>query len=152
MRALVLVACAGCFGTLGQRGHRAPAGLAFCEPDAIAIDTLDASGAVARTVIARCDAHDAVTISDTDGFRRRLHGDYVRDAWTLAGSASLARCAPATGPGPRYRITIVGDDDVESATCALGADATFDAILGAVMGLRHRPPMTWIDSPAVSSR
>ncbi len=151
MRALVLiVVCAGCFGTLGQRGHRAPPGLAYCEPVAIAIDTLDARGAVARTVTARCDAHGAVTISDTAGFHRRMAGDDVRDAWLTAGSAPLASCAPAAGP--RYRITIVGDDDVEAATCALGADARFDAILGAIMGLRHRPQTTWMDIVAVSSR
>ena len=149
MKALALIVCAGCFGTLGQRGHRAPPGLAFCEPVAIAIDTLDAGGEVVRTVTARCDAHDAVTISDSAGFVRREHGLDVRDAWDVAGGAPLASCPAA--PGPRYRITIVGDDDVATATCALGADARFDAILGAIMGLRHRPKTTWMDIVAVSA-
>jgi hypothetical protein len=149
-RAIAFAWLGSCAGTLGSIDHRAPPGLAYCEPSAIRVDTLDARGAVARTTTARCRPDGAVLVSDSAGLILRRAGDDVAEAWSIAAAAPLTDCAPA--PGPRYRITVTGDDAIDTATCALGADARFDAVLGAVMGIRHPAPTSWTDIVVVSTR
>ncbi len=144
----ILVVCASCAGALGQVGRRAPPGVAFCEPSAVRVETLDGGG-VARTVTARCEVGGVVSIDDSGGFDHRMAPDDAAALWRVfEDAAPLASCAPSAAP--TFRITIVGDDGDDVASCPLGGDARFDAILAAVMGVRHPAHDRWIDFPAVA--
>lgn len=144
--AIVIVFISGCAGTLGHPGERAPAGVAYCEPTAIRVDTLDADGEVARSVTARCAIDGAVSLSDSSGFAVRLERREARELWRLVDEVGpLASCDRAGAP--RFRITIVGDDTDEIAVCPLGGDPRFDRVLGAVLHARHRvrERVRWMD-------
>jgi hypothetical protein len=145
MRALALVVCAGCFGTLGQPGHRAPPGLAFCEPTTIELSFDDA-----RTIRATCDA-GGVHVLDSDGYAATAYPLDASRLWDAAGE--LAPSPACDGAGARYQFTLYGDDGrVDRVACTLGSVDAFDRALGALLIVRHPPPVRWMDIVAVSSR
>src|SRR5262245_29176054 len=150
---VIVILCASCAGALGQRGRRAPPGIAYCEPSAITVERGD-GGAIELA----CHVDGRVSITDSDGFAATLAPDDAARLWDLIDEVGPLRSCAGAGPryGPRYWIRLVGDDGaVEHASCPVGVDAAFDRVLGAVMDLRHHTPARprWMDiSIAVASR
>src|SRR5262245_59616898 len=110
----IVCVCASCAGALGQRGRRAPAGLAYCEPSAITVERGD-GGAIGLA----CHVDGRVSITDSDGYAATLAPDDAARLWDLIDQVGPLRwCA---GAGPRYWIRLVGDDGaVEHASCPVG--------------------------------
>ncbi|HTJ40755.1 MAG TPA: hypothetical protein VL463_01625 [Kofleriaceae bacterium] len=136
--AFALVILSGCFGALGERGHRAPPGLAYCEPHAIEL------AISLRTMRLTCDPFGRVTIADGD-YAATANREDAEALWDLIETtAPLRSCT--RDDGRRFSLRFYGDDGVvEEAVCPLGADADFDRVLGAIMTIRHPPHVRWMD-------